>query len=392
MEDYKKMRAYTFIITSMSIFLYGFSITLGSLLTQLNFYPKIIDLYLLIVPPASLLIGNILFGHIADKYGRKLVLVITPILFSFGIMLFLLFNSYVSLIGISLLLFSIAGGDEPAIISYLTESLNANDRGKFMMLITNFVNFGALLSSMIFIFFQNYFVVKLTISIVLLLSLITSYFFRKKLPESEIWILSSSKNISFINENRRKLIPLLLISISTILTYGLISWVIGPYYYPNLTYYIVFLFNLGNIVGGILGYFTITKIKRTSFTLYSFIGGILSSLILLVAVHIFNNYILFLSLILINGLFTQLTWGTRLILEGELLKTKYRATGISIIRASGWIIYIFSVLFTHGLSIAIFQIYDILFWLTGLLGSSLWYFYGFDTNNLQIKKLDDITI
>ncbi|PMP90740.1 MAG: hypothetical protein C0171_04415 [Caldisphaera sp.] len=392
MEDYSKLRAYTLVSTSISIFLYGFSVTLGSLLTQISFYPKSMELYLLIEPPVSLLLGNFLFSYVADKYGRKPVLVITPILFSIGILLFLLLNPYISLIGIGLFLFSIAGGDEPAIISYLTENLSANDRGRFIMLITNFVNIGALLSSIIFIFLENYTIIKLTITFILILSLTSSYFFRKKLPESKVWVLSNSKNISFINENHKRILPLILISISTILTYGLISWVIGPYYYPNLTYYIVLLFNLGNIAGGLLGYFIISKIKRTSFTLFGFFGGSLTSLILLLIVHSFNNYILFLSLILTNGIFTQLTWGTRLVLEGELLRTKYRATGISVVRASGWIIYIFSAIFTYSFSIAFFQIYDILFWIIGLLGSALWYTYGFDTNNLQIIKLDEINL
>jgi hypothetical protein len=39
MEDYSKLRAYTLVSTSISIFLYGFSVTLGSLLTQISFYP-----------------------------------------------------------------------------------------------------------------------------------------------------------------------------------------------------------------------------------------------------------------------------------------------------------------------------------------------------------------
>ncbi|MGC8566711.1 MAG: MFS transporter [Caldisphaera sp.] len=387
---YDKIKNYIFYSMSMSMLLYGFSITLGSLLTQINFYPKSIDIYLLVTPPLSLLLGNILFGRIADKIGRRPVLVITPILFSIGIFLFLLPNPYVSLTGVNILLFSIAGGDEPAIISYASEILYSDDRGKIMMIITNFANIGALISSFVFIIFRYYIVIKIVVSIVLFISLLTSYIFRNKLPESNLWLKSNIKKIKITKQNPIKIIALLFISISTILTYGLISWVIGPYYYPSMTYYIIMLFNLGNITGGIIGYIIIDYIKRNSFVFLGFIGGLLSSLLLLLILHVYSNYIIFFSLVVANGLFTQLTWGSRLILEGELFATKIRASSISLIRSSGWIIYIISVLFTFNFSIYSFQIYDILFWVIGLSGSAVWYVYGIDTRKLPVEKLDEI--
>ncbi|AFZ69993.1 Major Facilitator Superfamily transporter [Caldisphaera lagunensis DSM 15908] len=387
-ENQKKIREYTIISMSISILLYGFSITLGALLTQINSFPKYLDIYLLITPPLSLLLGNILFGRLADNYGRKPILVFTPILFSIGIVLFLIPNQYTTLLGVNLLLFSIAGGDEPAIISYSVENLSSNDRGKVMMLITNFVNIGALISSFIFIIFKYYLIMKITTSSFLFISLLISYILRKDLPESTLWIKSESKKIK--DQNLTKISSLLFISISTILTYGLISWVIGPYYYPNLTSYIVLFFNLGNIIGGIIGYLIIDNIKRNSFVFFGFAGGIITSSFLLLAMHLHVNYSIFLPLLITNGIFTQLTWGSRLILEGELFSTKIRASSISLIRGSGWFIYIISTILTVNFTIILFQLYDILFWILGLLGSLIWYLYGIDTRKIPIEKLDKV--
>ncbi len=375
---------------SISILLYGFSITLGALLTQINYFPKYFDIYLLMTPPLSLLLGNILFGRLADKYGRKPVLVFTPILFSIGALLFLITNPYTTLIGVDLLLFSIAGGDEPAIISYSVESLDGNERGKLMMIITNFVNIGALIASLIFVIFRDYLTTKIIISLFLLISVLMSYLLRKKLPESSLWIRSENKKIKTIMHKRNKIISLLFISISTILTYGLISWIIGPYYYPNFTSYIIMFFNLGNIIGGILGYLIIDNIKRNSFVFFGFLGGIITSLFLLLLMNYHVNYIIFFLLLISNGLFTQLTWGSRLILEGELFSTKIRASSIALIRGSGWIIYIISTILTINFTIILFQFYDILFWALGLLGSLIWFIYGIDTRKIPIEKLDNI--
>ncbi|MGC9124473.1 MAG: hypothetical protein ACP5IB_10470, partial [Thermoplasmata archaeon] len=176
------------------------------------------------------------------------------------------------------------------------------------------------------IIFRYYIVIKIVVSIVLFISLLTSYIFRNKLPESNLWLKSNIKKIKITKQNPIKIIALLFISISTILTYGLISWVIGPYYYPSMTYYIIMLFNLGNITGGIIGYIIIDYIKRNSFVFLGFIGGLLSSLLLLLILHVYSNYIIFFSLVVANGLFTQLIWGSRLILEGELFATKIRAS------------------------------------------------------------------
>ncbi|MEB3692242.1 MAG: MFS transporter [Caldisphaeraceae archaeon] len=380
---------------SISMLLYGISITLGPLLTELPNIPKSYYIYLIVLPPLSLLSGNIVFGNISDRFGRKPVLVITPAVFGIGLAFFIIAKSWICYtVGVSLILFSIAGGDEPTIISYLAESEEPQKRGKAIIIASNFVNIGALLASSIFLTFASIGVEKAFISSILVFSLIISVIIRKSLPESSSWLESRNSKYN-IKEglNGTSVGFLVSIAISTVLTYGLISWVIGPYFFATYTSLIIFLYNAGNIAGGFIAYAIIERFSRNSFILSGFTGGFLTivfTTIILLLSHI--GIWIFLPLLIINGIFAEATWGTRLVLESELFPTKYRATSISLIRASAWIAYALSSVLIINFTIIELILYDLAFWLLGLSGSIAWYIKGKDTRNIPIEEIDKLIL
>ncbi|MCE4607549.1 MAG: MFS transporter, partial [Caldisphaeraceae archaeon] len=156
---------------------------------------------------------------------------------------------------------------------------------------------------------------------------------------------------------------------------------------------IIFLYNAGNIAGGFIAYTIIERLSRNSFILSGFAGGFLTIIFITIILLLSHTGIwIFLSLLIINGIFAEATWGTRLVLESELFPTKYRATSISLIRASAWIAYALSSVLIINFTIIELILYDLTFWLLGLSGSIVWYIKGKDTRNIPIEEIDKLIL
>ncbi|WP_291766827.1 MFS transporter [Caldivirga sp. UBA161] len=379
---------------SLGMFLWGILLALAPLTTQWPFVPKGMIEYILLSAPVALTVGNLTIGRLSDAYGRKYTFILTFALYSIGILLVLLANNAYSLIiGIALAEFGL-GGEEPTALAYLAEMMPIKRREEVLIGVTNVANLGAavaaaltLATGMTITLQREFFAI--TIGVALTIMLVT----RLMIPESYRWMLFKHiKSINPINLSnlRLRLFVLVSLAITIVLTYALLALVMGPYLFPRLTSWIVLLYNIGETLGGIIGILMFKKISVKPFTLIAYLGGFITMLALIPQVLVMpHNLIVFLTLLLINGVFGELGWAARVILEPELFPTRVRSMGIAAVRASAYVIYIASIFFTAGFTLNEYLLYNAGLWGLGLVAALEWYNRGLETAFKPLEQINE---
>ena len=377
-----------------TMFLWGFSEAIASLATQWPIVPAHAYLYLLLAMPVGLVSGNLTMGHLADKYGRKPVMVVAPAIYVAGVALIAAATDWWLLaLGVGVLVFSLGGGDEPALISYLAEVSPEASRGPLLMLASNGANVAAAAAAAAFVLAgADFRLQRIALVATLALALPLAILVRMRLPESAAWRRARGAPRAFrALGDPARLYFLISVAITTVLTYGLVSWAVGPYYYPSSASLIILLFNLGAIVGGLLGYATIERSGRRALSLAYFAGGLASAAaIAFQLIESPGDFPLFAALLVVNGAFAQLTWGIRLLMEAELFRTASRATSIAIVRTSAWALYMASLAFTESFTVTSFMAYDVALWALGTSGAAIWAALGYETRGKAIEELDSL--
>lgn len=398
-DNENKLKRYQWIAiisSSITMFIWGFLLALAPITTQWPFVPSKDYPYLLVSAPASLLVGNLALGRLTDKIGRKSVFILDMILFAISIPLILLSNNVLELgLGIGLAEFSL-GGDETTVLAYLSEISPKAHRGKIIVGVTNIANFGALIAALLAIVTSfSIFIQKVSFGLLLVLSIPVIIVTRSLIPESFRWKYYRRKEEKTSNIISKKnytirLYFLISMAITIVLTYALMALVIGPYLFPKLTSWIIFVYNLGETIGGLLLISFIDLFDRKLFSFIAYLGGTIT-MALFIPQFLFASSILiaFMSLLFLNGIFGELGWASRVLFEPELFPTKIRATGISVVRAVAYLIYIGSIFFTSSFSEFSYLIYNFTLWVVGLSGASLWLKYGIDTKRKSLEEISD---
>lgn len=138
------------------------------------------------------LIGNLLAGHIADYFGRRLVLIIASIIFIVGISLVLIAQQFLLLFVARILLGIGVGVISVAVPLYVTEIVPAAHRGKYVTLFQLQLTFGIMLAYLVDLFFTasgNWRAMFAIVLIPAIMLLIGAFF----LPETPRWLLVTGK-------------------------------------------------------------------------------------------------------------------------------------------------------------------------------------------------------
>ena len=186
-----------------------------------------------------------------------------------------------------------------------------------------------------------------------------------------------------------RFIILSLITISIYITYDIITFYIP--YSPGFTFgiktlsYVIFYANIGSFLGAFLLVPLIDKTRKFS-TIFSFIGGTFTSIILLLS-NSLSSLWLFYSFLFINMVFSEWGWGCLNVLQSELFPTGVRSSVIGLLISlqgvsGALIVYI-------GLNTTATVLFTIviIFWVIGTLASLIWYFRGIESARIGIEKL-----
>ncbi len=140
--------------------------------------------------------GSLLFGYLADRYGRKKIFLITLLLYSLGTFLTGFANSFESAFFFRVLAGAGIGGEFSAIHSAVDEFIPSRHRGKVDGIISSLWNLGSIMASLsagvILSFFDESFAWRFAFFLGGALALLV-IFVRFAVPESPRWLLSKGR-------------------------------------------------------------------------------------------------------------------------------------------------------------------------------------------------------
>jgi hypothetical protein len=379
---------------SVTMFAWGVVLALAPLLTEWPIVPRSYDVYLLVAPPASLLAGSFLMGRFTDAFGRRSGFMADMVMFSASIPLILLARGALDLIaGVALAEFSL-GGDETTLLAYLAEEAPEEHRGKLLVGVTNMANVGALTASALAILTGLSVSIQRLAFVALLASVVPVIVVTRLMaPESFMWL--KYRSWEMVTLSRRdyavRLYFLITMAITVVLTYALMALVIGPYLFPRLTDWIIFIYNLGESLAGFALLPFIDSTSRRTFPFAAYLGGVVTmALFIPQYVVARGSLVAFGSLLFLNGVFGEMAWAARVVMEPELFPTRLRATGVGAVRATAYSLYVASVFFTASFNNVAYLLYNVGLWAVGLSGASLWLLKGFDTSGRPLEAISDV--
>ena len=137
---------------------------------------------------AATAIGGVIFGILSDRYGRKSVLQLTIITYSVGTFLCGLAPNLFTLLIFRIITGLGVGGEWATGQTYIGETFPAKMRGRYGAIMQTGAPFGILLASVVGGFLSPVLGWRMCFFISILPAIIV-IFIRKKLPESDVWIL-----------------------------------------------------------------------------------------------------------------------------------------------------------------------------------------------------------
>ncbi|MEM4025115.1 MAG: MFS transporter, partial [Metallosphaera sp.] len=301
-------------------------------------------------------------------------------------------------------------GEVPVMLSYAAEMMPLRRREQILILAPNFDNVGAMIASAVVILSSSLgpSVELLTLSLTALIGLLFLALVRFRLPESVRWLYSKGKieqakaEILKLGEKTEDIQEkekvrkvslfsrywfLVAIGISQYLTYGLMAYYIGDFYFPSLENYIVLIANVGASAAGFLAGFLINYVKSKMFSLFSFLGGTVTMIAILLTIDsITYDMTLFYGLLLLNMAFSEFGWAVRTIYEPLILPNNNRAFLIGLVRVFPITLNSISVYFlSFSNSPVVYVLYNTGLWALGAIASILWYYKGYDVNLTPIE-------
>ncbi|SNZ14311.1 MFS transporter [Hydrogenobacter hydrogenophilus] len=142
------------------------------------------------------ILGSLLFGYLADRYGRKKIFLITLLLYSLGTFLTGFANSFETAFFFRVLAGAGIGGEFSAIHSAVDEFIPSRHRGKVDGIISSLWNLGSIMASLSAGFLLSLFDESFAWRFAFLLGgalALLIIFVRFAVPESPRWLLSKGR-------------------------------------------------------------------------------------------------------------------------------------------------------------------------------------------------------
>jgi hypothetical protein len=381
------------IAASMSVSMVAYGLVLGMVpvVAIWSSAPQWADTLMFLMIPVGTLIGNLTVGRLADVIGRKPSFIVTLALYGLGSLAALLALEYRWPLAALIASLAVAqvglGGEMPAVLAYLAEVFGRGQRTAALILITDISNLGVLIDGLIMMLYQSnaipvsaaIYSLAVTLGAAIAVLLVTRFL----LPESPEWESLPEEargRVAGPGEGPGlafRVAVLTSLVIATALTYAFLALTIGPYLFPRSTGLLLVIYNVGELVGGPLALAVLRPAGSRALTAVSYVGG-LASMAVAAAVlgYVAHSFTLFTYLLLVNGVFGEMSWAARAILEPLAFPVGYRGTAIAIVRVVPYALYAASVFYLANFTQLQYMIYNVVLWAVGATASIAWYLRG----------------
>ncbi|OPG17643.1 MFS transporter [Ferroacidibacillus organovorans] len=378
--------------------------------------PKSLQSLLLAWAPIWLVIGIAVAGPLADRIGRKNTFYTTMSLYGIGAIGIVFSQTYVLiLLFLALLLFA-AGGEMNTIMAASHEMMPHKHRSKAMMLELNFINLGGVIIAIVTLFSASQQIAfqRGMIAVTLLAVLIVMFLARRNTPESIPWLekrgyheraqaeidrfygreeyearrlaarTATTAAKQAPSTSRRVGIPLkLFVTITTSFAgaagFGLMTYVLGPNYFPNFKSEIVLIATGTGLISGFLGFWA-DRLSRKKLLLLGYGGSVALTIVIWLTLGAWSkNLALFWILLILLNLFVNIGYLTEDTLKGEVWPTQSRGTYTAFVRFVSIGLYVATIYITQSFSLNAYTLFNIIIWVIGLAGAIAWYVRGVET-------------
>lgn len=412
-----------FIVVSANYFLDGVMFSIAPLLLYLIAPVEVAGLVFALNLLAEAA-GAIILGRLADALGRRVMFAVSLAIEVAGLLILAIaYDNLVALaLGTSLMTFGI-GGEFGAAYSAIAELSPARNRGKVLMLSTNFWNIGAAFIAGLSLAYaaiavepeaQARFLLAAGLATAIVAGLA-----RLAMPESPRWLVAKGRvaeaeewvrritgyngpldmslpreasAIGLIEALTRfsfRFIVLAVVTVAQYATYDLTAYYIP--YAPGFKLgeeavpYVVFSANLGASVGAFLLIPLIDRSRRVS-VVASFAGGFLTAL-LVVAAHYTGSPIAFYTAIFINLIFSEWAWASLSVLQSELFPTGVRASVVGALTSLQGVTGAVLVYVSTLMSVNVMFAFILALWLAGTAAAAAWRARGVESAGRSVEEL-----
>jgi len=392
---------------------YVFSLTSIATGWVKNIPPSLTSL-LLAWSPLWLIIGIAVTGPLADRLGRKNAFYSTMTLYAIGAIGLVFSSNYaLILLFLAIMLFA-AGGEMNTIMAASHEMMPTKHRSKTMFLELNFINLGGFLLAVVSLLsaYQSISFQRGTVAIAFLIVLIVLLLARSRTPESIPWLkhkgleeraqqqiakyydadeyaareaamtsvaAHQGKQGAVHSSTGLKLFATITTAFAGAAGFGLMTYVLGPHFFPKLTASILLVATGTGFFSGFFGFWA-DRWSRKNLLMVGYLGTVvITGIIFLTIPEWSKSPTLFWALLILLNLFVNIGYLTEDALKGEIWPTKSRASYTALVRFVSIGLYIVTIYLTQSLSLSSSILFNLVVWIIGLVGAGAWYIWGHET-------------
>ena len=335
-ERWGRIHTLIFTVFSISTAIEAYIYSIAYIATNWVSVPKYLVALLSIWPPLWLLIGGALMGPLSDMIGRRRSLYLSLVMYLIGSIGLILSTNYALLLTSIAILMLAVGGEYNIVMISSHEYFPSRVRSRTVYLVLNFTNFGgALATTLALTNITSITLQKLALGLTILIVIPILYLLRSLIPESPYWLRTRrtvKDELGLNSAGGTTVVRLPPLPVRVIIG-GLIGWsytagftlmvlTLGPYYFPNLTNWLIFAFSVASFISGIAMSMLADAISRKTLLLLSSLGSLITSILILLLIGspVNTQYIFWMLFVLFSMLVNTY------FLTEDTLKSEYWVT------------------------------------------------------------------